>query len=74
MVHGCMVCTECAETAAVSRGTSHVSSVSTPLVWIFKSPLRKVSHLCRISQEQSESAQEQRTALYNSIKASNSAM
>ena len=26
----------CAETAAVSRGTSHVSAVSTPLRWIFK--------------------------------------
>ena len=27
MVHGCMVYTERAETAAVSRGTSHVSAV-----------------------------------------------
>ena len=27
MVHGCMVYTECAETAAVSCGTSHVSTV-----------------------------------------------
>ena len=31
MVHGCMVYTERAETAAVSCGTSHVSAVSTPL-------------------------------------------
>ena len=31
-----MVYTERAETAAVSRGTSHVSAVSTSLPWIFK--------------------------------------
>ena len=39
MVHGCMVCTKLAETAAVLRGTSHVTtkqSLSTPLRWIFK--------------------------------------
>ena len=36
MVHGCMVYTERAETAAVSRGTSHVSVVSTQLGWMFK--------------------------------------
>ena len=29
----------CAETAAVSRGTSHVSAVSTPLRWIFRNAL-----------------------------------
>ena len=29
----------CAETAAVSRGTSHASAVSTPLRWIFKNAL-----------------------------------
>ena len=29
-------CTECAEMAAVSCGTSHASDVSTPLRWIFK--------------------------------------
>ena len=39
MVHGGMVYTERAETAAVSRGTSHVSAVSTPLRWIFKNAL-----------------------------------
>ena len=31
-----MVYTERAETAAVSRGTSHASAVSTPLRWVFK--------------------------------------
>ena len=36
MVHGCMVYTERAETAAVSGGTSHVS---TPLRWIFRNAL-----------------------------------
>ena len=36
MVHGYMVYTERAETAAISRGTSHASAVSTPLQWIFK--------------------------------------
>ena len=34
MVHGCMVYSERAETAAVSCATSHVSAVSTPLRWI----------------------------------------
>ena len=39
MVHDCMVYTECAEVAAVSKGTSHGSTVSTPLQWIFKNAL-----------------------------------
>ena len=34
-----MVYTERAETAAVSRGTSHASAVSTPLKSIFKNEL-----------------------------------
>ena len=33
--------TTCAETAAVSCGTSHASAVSTPLLWIFKTRDRK---------------------------------
>ena len=36
MVHGFMVYTERAETAAVSCGTSHASAVSTPLWRILK--------------------------------------
>ena len=36
MVHGCVVYTRRAETAAVSCGSSHASAVSTPLRWIFK--------------------------------------
>ena len=36
MVHGCVVYTERAETAAASRGTSCVSALSTPLRWMFK--------------------------------------
>ena len=39
MVHSCMVYTECAKMAAVSCGTSHASTVSTPLQWIFKNAL-----------------------------------
>ena len=39
MVHGCMVYTERAEMAAVSCGTSHASTVSTPLQGIFKNAL-----------------------------------
>ena len=39
MVHGCMVYTECIETAAVSCGTSHASAVSKPLWWIIKNVL-----------------------------------
>ena len=35
-MHGCMVYTERAETAAVSCGTSHASAVSTPLRWILQ--------------------------------------
>ena len=43
----------CAETAAVSCGTSHASAVSTPLWWIFKKEKKektryKASHSCRI--------------------------
>ena len=41
MVHGCMVYTERAKTAAVSCGTSHVSAVSTPPRWRFKNALKK---------------------------------
>ena len=41
MVHGCMVYTECAETAADSYGINHAiaSAVSTPLRWILKNAL-----------------------------------
>ena len=64
MVHGCMVYTERAETAAVSCGTTHASAVSTPLRWIFKNALQKASHSCRITCERNESARERRIALY----------
>ena len=66
MVHGCMVYTECADMAAVSCGTSHASAVSTPLRWIFKNTLYRSIHSCRITWECSESAREQRIALYKS--------
>ena len=33
----------CAETAAVSRGTSHASAVSTPLLWLFKTGYKKAT-------------------------------
>ena len=39
MVHGCMVYTKLAETAAVLLGTCHVSAESTPLRWVFKNAL-----------------------------------
>ena len=61
MVHGCMEYTERAETAAVSRGTSHASAVSTPL-----GGHSKASHI-RITCERSESDQEWRIALYKSV-------
>ena len=35
-MHGCMVYTERAETAAISCGTNHASAVSTPLRWRLK--------------------------------------
>ena len=42
----CMVFTECTKMALVSCGTSHVSTVSTPLQWIFKTRYRKlVTHV-----------------------------
>ena len=45
-VHGCMVYTERAETAAVSCGTSHASAVSRPLWWILKTRYKKlVTHV-----------------------------
>ena len=57
----------CAETAAVSCGTSHDSAVSTPLLrWIFKNALLIKLHSCRITYERSESARERRIALYKS--------
>jgi len=49
----------CAETAAVSCGTSHASAVSTPLRWILKNKkCYKASHSYRTTCERSESAQE----------------
>ena len=48
----------CAETAAVSCGTSYACVVSTPLQWIFKNTLQKTSHSCSTTGERSESAQE----------------
>ena len=58
--------TEHAEMAAVSRGISHVGTVSTPLQWIFFFKLKKEAILpsWRITCKRSESAQEWRTALY----------
>ena len=69
MVHGCMIYTDRAEMAAVSRGTSHASAVSTPIRWIFffnKKTRYKVIHSYRITYERNESAREWRTALYKS--------
>ena len=56
----------CAETAAISCGTSHASAVSTPPRWIFKKTILKASHSCTITCERSEFARERRTALYKS--------
>ena len=47
-VHGCMVYTERAETAAVSRSTSHASTVSTPLRWILKKKKRAIKLVTHI--------------------------
>ena len=64
MVHGCMVYTERVETAAVSRGTNHVSVVSTPLRWLLKKKKKKKRYKKSISC--SEYARERRIALYKS--------
>ena len=56
----------CAETAAVSCGTSHASTLSTPLWWIFKNMLQQASHSRRITCECSEFGWERRIALYKS--------
>ena len=46
MVHGCTVYTERTEMAAVSRGTSDASAVSTPLQWIVKKrAIKSVTHV-----------------------------
>ena len=66
MVHGCMVYTERAQTAAVSCGSSHANAVSTPLRWVFKIALWRAIHSCRIICERSESARERRIARYKS--------
>ena len=52
--HGCMVYTEGAETAAVSRGTSHLTSKqeSTSLKWLFKTRYKK-RHSFRIACDKS---------------------
>ena len=64
MVHGCKVYTECAETTAVSCGSSHASAVSTPLWWILKMHYEKAVHSYRIPCERSDSAGELRIALH----------
>ena len=67
-VRGCMVYTERAETAVVSCGTSHVSTESTPLRWLFKKrAIEKASHSYRITCERSESARERRIVINNNI-------
>ena len=42
IVHGCMVYTECAQTAAVSCGITHASTVIMPLWWTLKIILKKL--------------------------------
>ena len=66
MGHGCMVYTEHAETAAVSRVTSHAGAVSTPPRLILKNALCKASDSSGITSEGSESARQRRTELYKS--------
>ena len=69
MVHGCMVYTERAHTAAVSCGISYASAVTiqTTLVDIQKRTMKKlVTHVLRITCERRESARERRTVLYKS--------
>ena len=71
-MHGGMVDTERAETAAVSRGASRVTTkqrcISTPLGWILKKRAKTTTTLIenQMRQERSEFAREQSTALYKS--------
>ena len=63
--HGGMVFTDRTEMVAVSCGISHVSTVSTSLWWILKKcTIKKARHSFRNTCEHSESAREQRIALY----------
>ena len=70
MVHGCMVYTERGETAAVSRGTSHVQTKQrckyTTSVDIHNALYKKLQTLIlnHMRQERTESTREQRIALY----------
>ena len=65
-VHGCMVYTERAETAAVASGTSHVSALKYTTSVDNQKRAIKTSHSYRITCERSESAGERRIALYKS--------
>ena len=73
MVHGCMVYTERAETAAVSCGTGHASAVSTytTSVDIQKRAVKNYSHSYRITRERSEPARKRLIALYKSDQQTN---
>jgi len=59
MVHGCMVYTERAETAAVSFGAMGAEDIE-------KCSTKKAIHSYRITCERSETPGERRTALYKS--------
>ena len=72
MVHGCMVYTESAETAAVSRGTGHVTTkqrckYTTSMDTQNRAMKKVVTHLeSHMRLDRSESCRERRLALYKS--------
>ena len=64
--------TECDETAAVSRGTSHVSAVEYTTSANVQKRAIKIIRSCRITCKRSEPAGERRIALYKSDQQHNS--
>ena len=66
VVHGCMVCTERAETATVSRGTSHVTTYTTSVDIKTRCKNQQSLIYNHMRHDCGESARERRTAQYKS--------
>ena len=72
MVHGCMVYTERAETAAVSCGTSHASVVSTPLRWIVEN--RAIKNKTNKNTQKNKKTKQSKNKLFTRVESHASAV